>query len=128
MKKYIEKYGEQLIRQLLKQKADYGRKEIKIKNYFCVTKCKEKNRKTFYFQYSTPFNKEWCSVSVYIIKTGTKYTVSDFGYSAATYMRNTNSVLNLVPTSSYKDVSSNNLVKTIKECALRSYEISVKGK
>ena len=134
MKKYIEKYGKDLVRKALLSKQNYTRVYSGLTNRrrgrFYVSREKEDSGlRIFSFQVYRPQKFLW--ISVYVQKIGTKYTVTDCGYSAARYLEkkiadgNESTTLSAI---SLINTPSNKLVKAICECAIKSYKLATTGK
>lgn len=132
MKKYIEKYGKELVRKALRGKQTYTTKYKKTsrrnsERFYVTRGLRKAGLRIVCFEiYSTG---KYSSIYVYVQKIGTTYKVTDCGYSAARYLEN-----NIVdaakdlPVISWSSVPSNKLVDAICDCAIKSYKLITTGK
>lgn len=124
MKKYIEKYGKELVRKALKNKRILWHN----KNRVWVKVDEVKNGlKKIRFEFSNLI--QHISICIYVQKIGTTYKVTDCGYSAARYLENNIiAAAKDLPVISWSCVPSNKLVEAICDCAIKSYKLITTGK
>lgn len=133
MKKYIEKYGKELVRKALRSKQAYTTKYKKTsrrdsERFYVTRGLRKAGLRSICFEiYSLG---KYSSIYVYVQKIGTTYTVTDCGYSVARYLENNLSTEKNIILSEikFKNVPSNKLVKAICECASKSYKLITTGK
>ena len=125
MKKYIEKYGKELVQKSLRNKRIFWHNKNRI---WVKMEESSNNLRRFRFEFSNLI--QHVSICVYVQKIGTTYTVTDCGYSATKYLENNLSTEKNIILSEikFKNVPSNKLVKAICECASKSYKLIATGK